>query len=234
MESAISDFVWGIATGARTDEVQCVTHRTSLLVVLALAAIVTGCGGAPADTDQATPRPAAQAPPAKAIVDTGRADLVAAATRICARMEDRYADLAKTTTPPTAKQMAAIVNAWAVTVDELHDLAPPPAEARRFKRMLRHFDDAIRAARALPEAEGEMALVPIAAMADSGMKGGTIAHSYGLDECSLFPPAPKPGELERYVEEQMRKSGGILGPGGIRNPPAGRLEDRLPKPKKRP
>src|SRR6266540_3105463 len=136
MESAISDFVWGIATGARTDEVQCVTHRTSLLVVLALAAIVTGCGGAPADTDQA--------PPAKAIVDTGRADLVAAATRICARMEDRYADLAKTTTPPTAKQMAAIVNAWAVTVDELHDLAPPPAEARRFKRMLRHFDDAIR------------------------------------------------------------------------------------------
>jgi hypothetical protein len=48
---------------------------------------------------------------------------------------------------------------------------------------------------ARPRTEGETALAPIAVMADARMKGGTIAYSYGLAECSLFPPAP--GELER-------------------------------------
>jgi hypothetical protein len=41
----------------------------------------------------------------------------------------------------------------------------------------------------LPAANGEEALVVVAGMADPGMKGGAIAHAYGLDECSLFPPA---------------------------------------------
>jgi hypothetical protein len=99
--------------------------------------------------------------------------------------------------------------------------------------MLKHFDKAISAARAMPDAEGEMALVPIAAMADEGMKGGAIAHAYGLDECSLFPPAPTEAEFERYILEQARKEGGLLAPGTLTNPPGGRLEERMPKPKKR-
>jgi hypothetical protein len=211
-----------------------VTRHTSPLFLVTVSALLTGCGGAPGDADKATAGPAAQGPPAVPMAVASRADLVAQAKGVCARMEDRFAGLAKPTTPPTAKQLRAIINAWAVTVDEFQDLTPPPAEAARFKRMLHRFDDAIRAARALPDAGGEMTLAFVAAMADAGMKGGTIAHSYGLDECSLFPPAPAPGELERYLEEQMRKSGGTLGPGGLTNPPDERLEGRPPKPKQRP
>jgi len=79
-----------------------------------------------------------------------------------------------------------------------------------------------------------MALVPIAAMSDEGMKGGAIAHAYALDECSLFPPAPTQAEFERYILEQAKKEGGLLAPGTLTNPPGGRPDDQLPKPKSRP
>jgi hypothetical protein len=219
---------------ASADEVQRVKRRTSPVFFVAFAAVLTGCGGAPVEAEKPKPRPSVQASPGARTASAGRADLIAQAKAVCARLEDRFAGLAQPTTPPTGKQLLAIVNAWAVTIDELHDLTPPPGEASRFNRMLNHFDHAIRAGRALPQAGGEMTLVPLAAMADAGMRGGTIAHSYGLDECSLFPPAPAPGELDRHLEEQMRRSGGIFEPGGLANPPGGRLKDRLPKPKERP
>jgi len=79
-----------------------------------------------------------------------------------------------------------------------------------------------------------MALVPIAAMSDEGMKGGAIAHAYALDECSLFPPAPTQAEFERYILEQAKKEGGLLAPGTLPDPPGGRPDDQLPKPKSRP
>jgi hypothetical protein len=200
-----------------------VTRRTSFLVLAVLVPALAGCGaddqGEPARNQQA--RPAAQS--------TTRAGLIADARRICARMEDRVARLGTPSDPPTPKQMLAIIDAWSVTVDELRKLQPPPAETARFERMLRHFDAAVRAARALPDAKGEQALVPVAAMAHDGMRGGTIAHGYGLDECSLFPPAPSQAKFERYVLEQARKEGGMLDPAVLKNPPGG----RLPKPKRR-
>jgi hypothetical protein len=186
-----------------------------------------GCGGSVASDNEAPSNPYDRAAAAT------RADLVADAKNICARMEDRVAGLATPSTPPTPSQMLEIIDAWDVTIDELHGLDPPAAEATRFGRMLKHFDKAISAARAMPDTQGEMALVPIAAMADEGMKGGTIAHAYGLDECSLFPPAPTQAEFERYILEQARKEGGLLAPGTLTNPPGGTLEERLPKPKKR-
>jgi hypothetical protein len=158
-----------------------------------------------------------------------RADLIADARQICERLEGRMAALGTPATPPTPKQLLAIIDAWRVTVGQLRELQPPASEATRFGRMLTHFEAAIRAAQALPDAKGEMALVPIAGMAHDGMKGGAIAHSYGLDECSLFPPAPSQAELERYVLEQARKEGGMLDAAALRNPPGG----RLPKPKRR-
>jgi hypothetical protein len=174
--------------------------------LLFLVAFLAGCGGSVASEDEATSNPVDR--PAAAT----RAELVAEAKKICARMEGRVAGLVTPSRPPTPNQMLAIVDAWAVTIDELHGLDPPAAEATRFRRMLTHFDNAVSAARALPDAEGEMALVPIAAMADEGMKGGAIAHAYALDECSLFPPAPTQAEFERIILEQAKKDGGLLWP----------------------
>lgn len=144
-------------------------------------------------------------------------------------MEKRTARLVRPSRQPTTQQLLALVDAWEMTVGELHALTPPRSESARFRRMLTYFTNAIQAARALPRAKDEMALAPVAAMADSGMKGGTIAHDYGLDECSLFPPAPTQAELERYVSEQMRNQGGLPAPGTLMNPPGGRLKDRLDK-----
>jgi hypothetical protein len=200
-------------------------RRRQLLVLLVF---LTGCGGSVAADNETTSdlddRPTAAT----------RAELVADARKICARMEDRMAGLVTSARPPTPSQMLEIIDAWAVTIDELHGLDPPAAEATRFRRMLTHFDRAISAARALPDAEGELALVPIAAMADEGMKGGAIAHAYALDECTLFPPAPTQAEFERYILEQAKQEGGLLAPGTLTNPPGGRLEEIMPKPKKRP
>lgn len=194
--------------------------RLSLLALLVAA--VAGCGDSVASDSDSRPT-----------VDT-RADLVTDARSICARMEDRVAGLTTPSKEPTPSQLLEIIDAWAVTIDELHDLDPPAAEATRFGRMLTHFDKAINAARALPDVESELALVPLAAMAHEGIKGGAIAHAYGLDECSLFPPAPTQAEFERYILEQAKKEGGLLAPGALTNPPGGRLEEIVPKPKKSP
>jgi hypothetical protein len=203
--------------------------------LLALVAVLAGCGDSIAsDNEAADSREDAPVRAKTTSAAAARADLVADAEQICARMEGRLAGRATPSAPPTPNQMLAIVDAWAVTVDELRELDPPAAEAARFGRMLKHFDQAIRAARALPDAEEELALVPIAAMSDEGMKGGAIAHAYALDECSLFPPAPTQAEFERYILEQARKEGGLLAPGTLTNPPGGRLEERVPKSKRRP
>jgi hypothetical protein len=198
-------------------------RRTGILL---LVVFLAGCGGSVASNNEATSNP----DPAAAT----RARLVADAKKICARMEGRMAGLVTPSTPPTANQLLAIIDAWALTVDDLRGLDPPAAEATRFRRMLTHFDNAIGAARALADAEGEMALVPIAAMSNEGMKGGAIAQAYALDECSLFPPAPTQAEFEQYILEQAKKEGGLLAPGPLPNPPGERLEEHVPKQKNRP
>jgi hypothetical protein len=186
-------------------------RRPRLLVLLVFLA---GCGGSVASDNEATrpPDDPTASPRVAPAATTTRAALVAEAKKICARMEGRLAGLVTPSSPPTQNQALGIIDAWAVTIDELHGLDPPAAEATRFTAMLTHFDNAVSAGRALPDAEGEMALVPIAAMADEGMKGGVIAHAYGLDECSLFPPAPTQAEFERYILEQAKKDGGLLWP----------------------
>jgi hypothetical protein len=42
-------------------------------------------------------------------------------------------------------------------------------------------------------------------------EGGAIAHAYGLDECSLFPPAPSRAEFDRYILAQSRQEPGSQG-----------------------
>jgi hypothetical protein len=183
--------------------------------------MLAGCGGA---SDSETARRQSQHARPNA-ASASRTNLVADAKKICARMDGRMARLGLSVSRATPRQVLEIMDAWSVTVEELRALKPPPAEARRFGRMLTHFEAAIRAARALPDATDATALVPIAGMADEGMKGGTIAHGYGLDQCSLFPPAPTRAAFERYILEQAKKEGGLFGP---------RPRERLPRPVKRP
>jgi hypothetical protein len=179
--------------------------------VAALALFAAGCGGA-GESDRTAPARAQPAPPKPPAIST-LADLVSEAQAICARLEERISHLGRPATPPTRKQILALIAAWKVTVDELHALEPPPREARRFGRMLVHFDNAIRAAEALPPAKGEIALVHVAAMAYAGQRGAAIARAYGLDRCSLFPPAPTRAEFEQYVLSRA-ESGVPLAPRG--------------------
>jgi hypothetical protein len=70
--------------------------------------------------------------------------------------------------------------------------------------MLVYFGRAVRAAKAVPSAAGEMVLAPIAAMLDQGGKGATIAKSLGLLSCSTVPPAPTKQELARWRKHMER------------------------------
>jgi hypothetical protein len=183
--------------------------RTPLLILL-LVALIAGCGGEDADRRPAGKEAKAAQPGAPAPQPTKR-EFVAEAKRICAGMERRLPAL-NPATPPTAKQLRSLLDVWRDTVAQLRSLDPPAGERARFSRMLTHFEKAIRRAWALPDADGETSLVLVASMADEGQKGGAIAYDYGLETCSLFPPAPSPEEFERYILEQAKKEQGLFAP----------------------
>jgi hypothetical protein len=75
------------------------------------------------------------------------------------------------------------------------DLPDTLADKERVDVMLTHFENAIRAARQFSTAEGEAALAVFAGVIDQGRKGAEIAHSYGLDVCSLVPVIPSEQEF---------------------------------------
>jgi hypothetical protein len=185
-------------------------RRTPLLILILVALFAVGCGGEDSD-----PRAAGkEAKAAQAGVpdpqQTTR-EFVAEAKRICAGMERRLPTM-NPAKPPTAKQLRTLLDVWRDTVAQLRSLDPPAGERARFSRMLTHFETAIRRAWALPDADGETSLVLVASMADEGQKGGAIAYDYGLETCSLFPPAPSPEEFERYILEQAKKEQGLFAP----------------------
>lgn len=184
---------------------------------------LAGCGGSAESREGAGAGPQQQAGPAPA--PTTGSTFLADARRVCARLDARVARLARPKGQPTNAQLLAALDAWAETIDELRALKPPPSQHKRFRAMLEHFEASIRAARQLPTAAGEEALVTVAVMADRGQKGAAIAHSLGLQQCSAFAPAPSQREFERYVLTQAKKSGGLFGR-GTKNAPGKRLRDR--------
>jgi hypothetical protein len=185
-------------------------RRTPLPILLLVALIAAGCGGE--DSEPRAARTEAKAAPA-GVPDSQQTtgEFLAEAKRICAGME-RSLPALNAATPPTTKQLRRVLDVWRDTVARLRSLDPPAGEAARFSRMLTHFEKAIRRAWALPDADGEMSLVLVAAMADEGQKGGAIAYDYGLPTCSLFPPAPSREEFERYILEQAKKAQSLSAP----------------------
>ena len=154
-------------------------RRVGLLFAVLL---LTGCGSTQVQAD----RPERVASP-------GAFRL--AAKPVCEKLQRRIARLALPERPDDPRLLLGLADAWADTVRELRRLGPPPRERVRFRRMLTYFERAIRAARAVPTAEDELALAAVVGLLDQGSKGGTIAESLGLADCSAMPAGPTEQEL---------------------------------------
>lgn len=160
------------------------SRRGLLLVVL----VAAGCGS----TTLAQERPVQNRP-------TFRTE----ARKACAGLERRLSRVAKSNGDRVWVELA---DAWTPTLDKLRELDAPPELRPRFQRMLAHFDNAVRAARAIPGAEDELVLAPIAALMEQGGKGATIARSLGLLRCSAVPPEPTAAERERANDYLLREA----------------------------
>ena len=195
-------------------------HR--LAAALVMLAVLSGCGAASerergepaaADDSAATPDPAARRPANGAQAAT-RAAFVADARAICGAMNRRVlAFERKRSREASAADLERLLRMWDAAVVRLRKLAPPREDAAAIATMLDHFEHAIVAGRALQGAEGEMALVPVAAMAERGAKGAAIAARYGLATCSLIPPPPRRPRADR---EPIRHAARALVPGDAR------------------
>lgn len=160
-----------------------------LIAVLVLA----GCGS----TQVAAERPEPERSPV-----TFRSD----ARSVCAALQRRVAALALPERPDDPRLLHGLADEWAETVRELRRLDPPAQERPKFRRMLEHFDRAIRGARALPTAEDELALAAVVGFLDQGARGSRIAESLGLPDCSALPAA----QTERELAELRKRFGSLL------------------------
>ena len=160
-----------------------------LIAVLVLA----GCGS----TQVGAERPEPVTSPA-----TFRSD----ASSVCAGLQRRVAALPLPERPTDPRLLHGLADAWAETVRELRRLDPPAQERAQFRRMLVHFDRAIRGARALPTAEDELGLAAVVGFLDQGAKGSRIAESLGLPDCSALPAA----QTERELAELRKEFGRLL------------------------
>ena len=175
-------------------------RRLGFLFVLIV--LLAGCGSAEVAAEEPAGTRAAALEP-KDIRKTFRAEARAA----CAGLHRRLVRL-ENGKPSPNRVLVEVADAWDATLRKLRRLDPPPQDRRRFRQMLVYFGRAVRAVRAVPSAEGEMVLAPIAAMLAQGGKGATIAQSLGLLSCSAAPPAPTKQELERWrkhIERAARK-----------------------------
>jgi hypothetical protein len=165
------------------------------LGLLAAALLLAGCGSTHVAAD----------PPER--VASPRT-LRAAAKPVCEQLQRRIARLKVPDRADDPRLLLGLADAWAETVRDLRRLHPPARERARFRRMLMHFERTIRAARAVPTAEDELALAAVVGLLDQGGKGATIAQSLGLGDCSVFPPEPTKQELaevRRQFAEQVAK-----------------------------
>jgi len=174
-------------------------RRALRFASLSLFLACAGCGGS--DGSDGPARIAGKS-------QTGQTDgptrevFVASAKAICTDAWDTVPPGARDASP--AKQLAMGMDTWSDVVRELRELDPPPDEAARIDRMLRHFENAIRAGRHASRADDESALVVFAGLFDQGQKGAAIAHSYGLDVCSPVPAMPS--EEDFFESEAYQKA----------------------------
>jgi hypothetical protein len=159
-----------------------------LLAVVWLA----GCGS----TQVASDPPERAAPPT-----TFRS----AVKPVCEKLQRRISRLAVPKRADDPRLLLGLADAWADAVRELRRLDPPASQRAKYRRMLRYFGRAIRAARAVPTARDEMALAAVVGLLDQGGKGARIAESLGLADCSAMPPGPTEQELA-VVRKQFAKS----------------------------
>lgn len=177
--------------GSRADTEVMPSRRGLLLLIILVAA---GCGSTPV----AQERPA----PANKSGSTFRAE----AGRVCAGLQRRLNRLQRTIPAESPRVWLELADTWETTVTRLRELDPPASQRRDYRRMLAHFDDAIRALRLVPRTDDELALVPIAAVMELGGKGATIAQSLGLLRCSAVLPEPTAGERARWKEYVLREA----------------------------
>lgn len=164
-------------------------HRFLVLTSMSLALACTACGGGSEQREDAV-RSERSAPSQE---QSSRAEFVAKARAICATAGGPVPPGLRDSTPQA--QLKIAMDAWSQVVRELRKLDPPPGEEARVDRMLRHFENAIRAGRQASTADDESALPVFAGLFDQASKGAAIAASYGLERCSPVPPMPSGEDL---------------------------------------
>jgi hypothetical protein len=166
-------------------------HRFLGLASISLALACTACGGG-SDQRADAVRSARSAPSQE---QSSRAEFVAKARAICATAGGPVPPGLRDSAPQ--EQLEIAMDAWSQVVRELRTLDPPAGEEGRVDRMLRHFENAIRAGRQVPTANDESALAVFAGLFDQASKGAAIAASYGLETCSPVPSMPSGDELAK-------------------------------------
>jgi hypothetical protein len=169
--------------------------RRYLVLFLPLVLVAAACGGS--ENPERSSSPQAPAPTREAFVTKAEA--------ICTEAWETVPAGARDAPPEKVFEMG--IDTWSRLVGRLRRLAPPAAEKQRVDLMLTHFENAIRAARQLSTAEDEAVLAVFAGLFAQGQKGAAIAHSYGLDVCSLVPPATAGEEALAQITEKWQKTG---------------------------
>jgi hypothetical protein len=191
-------------------------RRRALPLILPLVLLPAACGGSESVERTGSPpasgpmQQTSDAPPPRAPT---RREFVTKARAICTEAWETVPAGLRDASPQ--EQLEAGMDTWSDVVGRLRRLEPPAGEKARVGRMLRHFENAIRAARGFSRAEDEGALALFAGLIDQGQKGATIARSYGLDHCSLVPPMPSEKELaesDAFQKAMEHFTGELLDP----------------------
>lgn len=158
-------------------------HRFLVFGSVSIVLACSACGGS-----EGRGHAARSEAPAPNQEPSSRAEFVSKAKAICATAAGPPPPSLRASSPQA--QLETAMDAWSEVARDLRKLDPPPADEARVARMLRHFENAIRAGRQLSKADDESTLALFAGLLDQGSKAAAIAASYGLEVCSPVPPMP--------------------------------------------
>jgi hypothetical protein len=199
--------------------------RELLVVSVAVALVVAGCGGNEAPTAEPAAAKTTAAPEATATTSTtttaaaavassATVDFVAAANKICNGMQRDAEGLESNVAAPSDEQLATLVDSWRSGVKRLDALEPQRERKRQFLRMLAHYRNMLRALELMLEAKDETVLAAVAGVAVEGQRGSRAARKAGVRACAFFPeitqPAPDPQDLYEATRDLIPAKARIL------------------------
>ncbi|HSS31658.1 MAG TPA: hypothetical protein VLL27_00060 [Solirubrobacterales bacterium] len=179
-------------------------YLTLAFLLIALAALVAGCGGGGGDeTTDATVEATVEETPSLT-----KAELIKQGDAVCAEVNAAVASVSSSVAEPSS-QVTQVANLYTGMVESLQDLGEPQEDPAEYKPF-------IESAEELAKVEGEAKLAAeredVTALGEAGTAAAPIleefesqAGIYGFEECSKgpgeAPTAPSTGSSEAEVEE---------------------------------